>query len=165
MTTYRGVIGTKIAGPGGNLISFGCVGGYLACFMKDYISVPTALGDADRISLGKIRSDAYLDGDLCKIHYDDMGTAITIDIGADATVPAILAALKGNTIAKLASALDVATAAGSSSLLASVVTANRHKQLWEQLNLAEDPYCEIELFATFSGNPGTGNISWKIIGS
>ena len=166
MTTYRGYIGTKIAGRGGNMNAFGCVGGYLACIIKDGIALPTAAAQNDLVSLGKVRSDAYLDGDLSKIHFDDMGTSITMDIIADGTVPALLAALKGNTIAKLATAIDIATAAGSASLLAGVATANRHKQLWEQLNLAEDPMVEIELFAKLlGGDPGAGNLSWKIVGS
>jgi hypothetical protein len=165
MTDYRGVNGTKLNSKNTDGLPFGIVGGYLACFMKDYLSVPGALGDGDRIPLGKVRSDAYLDGDLSKITFDDMGTSVTIDIIADSTVPEIADALNGNSISKLATAIDVATAAGSASLLAGVPTTGKHLPLWQQLNMAWDPGCEIELFAKFSGNPGTGNIGWKLIGS
>lgn len=163
MTTYRGVVGALARL--GRQVPFGVNRGYLSCFAKDFIALPGAAVAADRISLGVVRSDAYLDADLSKITFDDMGTSVTIDIGADPTVPVVKDALNGNTIALLTDNLDVSTAAGSATLLGSVTTANRHKPLWQMLNFDYDPQCEIELFATFAGDPGAGNLSWKIIGS
>ncbi|WP_303832344.1 hypothetical protein [Asticcacaulis taihuensis] len=165
MTDFYGVVGTKIKSKGNGNADFGVVGGYLTVFVKDYRSVPAELTSGDRVPLGWVRSDAYLDGDLSKLFFDDMGTAITLDIVADETVFDIANALGTNTIAKLATAVDVATAAGSTSLLAGVATADKHKPLWQQLNLKFDPRVEIQLFAKFTGDPGTGNLSWKIIGS
>ena len=162
MTIYRGVNGVKNTSKNNGDQPFGINGGYLACFAKDYLAVVTAVADTDKISLGKVRDDAYLDADLSKITFDDMGTSITLDIGCDDVA---MADWVSGSSTLLADNIDVATAAGSSSILASVATANKHKPLWQQLGLTSRPYKEIELFATFAGNPGTGNVHWKIIGS
>ncbi len=161
-TDYYGVNATIDRSRTGNEVPQGINGGFLACAAKDYISVAAGVGDTDRVFLGRVRSDAYINGLLSVIYFDDFGTAITIDIGADPLVTAIDEALGANTIAVLTDNLDVATAAGSSSITASTTTAHKHEPLWKQLNLEWDPQCEIALWATFSGNPGTGNLSWGI---
>ncbi len=163
MTDYYGVNGAKIVAKGFPDLPYGVAGGHLQRFFSDTISVVSAVASGDRIWMGAIRSDAILDGDLSKIFYDDMGTSITIDVGADSTE---LAAYRdGNTLSKLVSGLDVATAAGSASLTSNVATADKGKPLWQALNLPRDPLMAINLYATFTGDPGTGNIHWKWVGS
>lgn len=165
MTDYYGVNGTKIkAVKGFPDLPYGVAGGNLQKLFADQIVVASALASADRIWLGAIRSDAVLDGDLSKITFDDMGTTITIDVGCDDTEAAVSPYISGSST-KLVSALDVATAAGSSSLIANIATAKKNLPLWQQLGLTQDPRCQINLYATFSGDPGTGNIAWKWVGS
>ena len=166
MTKYYGENGTKLkVGRSTPDLAYGVSGGNLQTLAKDNYSVVAGVNDTDQVFLGSIRSDAYLDYDLSKITFDDMGTSITVDIGAEATVPAIAQALNGNTIALLADNIDVATAAGTAFLLASVAANKKHLPLWKQLNLDYDPRCEIDLWLTFAGNPGTGNLNWKFVGS
>jgi hypothetical protein len=111
------------------------------------------LAQNDRILLGKIRSDAILDPLTSVIWFDDLGTSVTMDIGSTAAENALVAAQ------------DVATAAGSCSILKSVDIANYHKKLWQLLGLSADPGVPIEIWAKFEGaNPATGTVAWQIIG-
>lgn len=111
------------------------------------------LAQNDRILLGKIRSDAIIDPLTSVIWFDDLGTSVTMDIGSTAAENALVAAQ------------DVATAAGSCSILKSVDIANYHKKLWQLLGLTADPGVPIEIWAKFEGgNPATGTVAWQIIG-
>lgn len=113
-------------------------------------------GDAaqnDLISLGKLSSKAVINPITSFIWFTDLGTSVTMDVGSAATENALVAAA------------DVATAAGSVSVLASVAITNHWKTLWELLGLATDPGGEIELFAKLEGaNPASGSLSWQIMG-
>lgn len=154
MTTYLGdLVGSKIdAKQSTPLIAQALKGGMDQVLVRDSIALPSAAVSGDKISLGKFSSTAILDP-ASTIWFDDMGTSITLSVG-DATT--------GN---QLVNAADVATAAGSISLLKSVSNANLFKPLWQQLGLASNPGGKIELLATLAGgDPGAGEIAWQVKG-
>lgn len=122
-------------------------------------------GDAaqdDYVSLGYVDWETRFDA-ISTIDFDDMGTSITLDVGVALDPDCLIAAQ------------DVATAAGSVSLLKSVAIANRRKPLWElagyaSLKAARDATLadgsRAELIATLKGgNPGSGTLAWSIYGS
>jgi hypothetical protein len=155
MTTYYGskvgsVINSLQSTP---LVAQAHKGGQQYILVRDTIELVTAFAQNDLISLGKLHSDSVIDPIASVIWFDDLGTSITMDVGSAATENALVAAQ------------DVATAAGSCSVLKSVDVANYCKPLWEILGLASDPGGFIELFAKLEGgDPGTGTVSWQIVG-
>ena len=128
-------------------------GGADRVLVRDRIAVAAAFAQNDRILLATLRSDTIINPLTSFIWFDDMGTSITMDIGSTAAENALVAAQ------------DVATAAGSCSILKSVSIANYWKELWELLGLSADPRIPISLFAKLEGgDPGTGNLAWQIVG-
>lgn len=122
-------------------------------------------GDAaqdDYVSLGYVDWTTRFDA-ISQIDFDDMGTSITLDVGVALDPDCLIAAQ------------DVATAAGSVSLLKSVAIANRRKPLWQIAGYASAQAARdaskadggrAELRATLKGgNPGAGTIAWSIYGS
>lgn len=77
-----------------------------------------------KIYLADLPWDLKLLPDLCKIHFDDAGTSVTLDIG-DASNDDSLAA-----------DIDIATAAGSSSMMPVIDRSNYGKPLWQILGYA-----------------------------
>lgn len=157
MTDYTGdVVGALIAATRtANPLSIpnALKGGCDVVFFRDTIEVVTAFAQNDRILLGAIFSDAIINPVTSVIWFDDMGTAITLDVGSTATENALVAAA------------DVATAAGSCLFYKDVDVAKFCKPLWEVLGLSSDPGGTIEIFAKLEGgNPGTGTITWQITG-
>lgn len=155
MTDYVGdkvgaVVNTLQSTP---MVANALKGGQEHVLIRDTFEMPTAFAQNDRLSLGKVRYDAYINPVASVIWFDDMGTSITMDVGSTATEDALVAAQ------------DVATAAGSCLLYKSVDVAKFASPLWEVLGLASNPGGLVELFAKFEGgNPGTGTITWQIIG-
>ena len=128
-------------------------GGADRVLIRDRIELVAGVAQNDRIVLGAIRSDAVINPLTSFIWFDDLGTSITMDIGSTAAENALVAAQ------------DVATAAGSCSILKSVDIANYGKELWELLGLSADPKTPITLYAKLEGgDPGTGSVSWQIMG-
>lgn len=128
-------------------------GGSDRVFVRDTIELATAVAQNDLISLGKIPSKAIINPVTSIIWFDDLGTSVTMDVGSLAAENALVAAQ------------DVATAAGSCSVMKSVDVANLFKPLWELLGLSADPGGMIELFAKLEGaDPGTGTVTWQICG-
>lgn len=153
-TLYGSKVGSVInALTSTPLIPAAYKGGEECIFVRDVCEVAASAAQNDLISLGSLPSDAVINPVTSVIYFDDMGTSITMDVGSAATENALVAAQ------------DVATAAGSCSVLKSVDVANYHKPLWEVLGLASDPGGEIELFAKLEGgDPGAGTIAWQICG-
>lgn len=120
--------------------------------IRDTVELAAAPVD-DTIWLGKFPSNTILDPDGCKVWFDDLGTSVTLDIG-DVNDPNGLLA-----------AQDVATAAGSASVMKSVDIANYFKPLWAQLGYTKDPGGLIELYGTIKGAAATGTVSWQLKGS
>lgn len=163
-----GVAHAALSGMAGSLTDPFFNNGRVARILGDYWT-----GDAaqdDYISLGYVGWDTRFDA-ISTIEFDDMGTSITMDVGV-ASNPANVGATAP---ACLVSAQDVATAAGSVSILKSVGIANRRKPLWQlagyaSLQAARDATkadgSRAELIATLKGgNPGAGTIAWSIYGS
>lgn len=135
------------------LVDAALSGGKDHVLVRDRIELAEAFAQNDRVSLGKIRSDAIINPVTSIIWFDDLGTSITMDVGSTAAEAALVAAQ------------DVATAAGSCSVMRSVDIANYWKPLWEVLGLSADPGGAIEIFAKLEGgNPGTGTMAWQIMG-
>lgn len=107
----------------------------------------------DTLVLGAIPSNAIIDPNQSILWFDDLGTSITMDIG------------DSNDTNNLCSAIDVATAAGNTKILASVDIANYYKPLWKLLGYTTDPGGKLTIYATFAGgNPAAGSIAWQIVG-
>lgn len=172
MTRFIGaVLGAAHAaqsGAAGSLVDPFFNNGRVARILGDFWT-----GDAvqdDTISLGYVDWSTRFDA-ISTIEFDDMGTSITLDVGV-----AVNALNVGATApACLISAQDVATAAGTVSLLKSVGIANRRKPLWQLAGYASAQIARdatkadggrAELIATLKGgNPGAGTIAWSIYGS
>lgn len=154
MADWNGaLVGTPEAATGFPKINAAYKGARLRVLVQDYIELDAAVAQNDRVLLGYVRSDAIIDPVMSKVWFDDLGTSITMDIGGT-TDEDILAA-----------AVDVATAAGSCLLMASVDIANYHKPLWELLGETVDPGAPLPIYAKLEGgNPGTGTVSWRIVG-
>ena len=147
-------------GAAGSLLDPFYNNGRVARMLSDYWT-----GDAaqdDYVSLGYVDWTTRFDA-ISQIDFDDMGTSITLDVGVALDPDCLIAAQ------------DVATAAGSVSLLKSVSIVNRRKPLWQlagyaSLQAAKDATVadggRAELIATLKGgNPGAGTIAWSIYGS
>jgi len=134
--------------------------GRVARILSDYFTGDVA--QDDYISLGYVDWTTRFDA-ISTIDFDDMGTSITLDVGVALDPDCLIAAQ------------DVATAAGSVSLLKSVAIANRRKPLWQLAGYATARAAKeatkadgsrAELRATLKGgNPGAGTIAWSIYGS
>lgn len=172
MTRFIGaVLGAAHAatnGAAGSLVDPFFNNGRVARILGDFWT-----GDAaqdDTISLGYVGWDTRFDA-ISTIEFDDMGVAITLDVG----VASNAANVGVGAPAVLISAQDVATAAGTVSLLKSVTIANRRKPLWQLAGFASFQAAKdatipdggrAELIATLKGgNPGAGTIAWSIYGS
>ncbi|WP_309628207.1 hypothetical protein [Brevundimonas sp.] len=148
------------SGAAGSLVDPFYCNGRVARMLSDYWT-----GDAaqdDQISLGFVDWTTRFDA-ISTIDFDDMGTSITLDVGVALDTDCLIAAQ------------DVATAAGSVSLLKSVAIANRRKPLWQLAGYASAQAARTatvavggraELLATLKGgNPGSGTLAWSIYGS
>lgn len=147
-------------GAAGSLVDPFYNNGRVARMLSDYWTGDAAQDDV--VSLGYVDWTTRFDA-ISQIDFDDMGTAITLDVGVALDPDCLIAAQ------------DVATAAGSVSLLKSVAITNRRKPLWQlagfaSLQAAKDATVadggRAELIATLKGgNPGAGTIAWSIYGS
>ena len=134
--------------------------GRVARILGDYWTGDAAQNDI--VSLGYVDWNTRFDA-ISQVEFDDFGTAITLDVGVALDPDCLIAAQ------------DVATAAGSASLLKSVGIANRHKPLWQlagytSLQAAKDATVadggRAELIATFKGgDPVAATLAWRVYGS
>jgi hypothetical protein len=159
MADFNGSLVGAIIGPGaarlGNhpAIPLALRGGSDQVFVRDTIELATAFAQNDRVFLGAIPSDAIINPLTSTVWFDDLGASITMDIGSTAAENALCAAQ------------DVATAAGSCSVVRSLDVANYWRPLWQNLGLSADPGGTIDLWAKLEGgDPGTGTMTWQIAG-
>jgi hypothetical protein len=156
MADVLGTIGTLLAAASGANplgISLALKGGCDYVLIRDTIELASSFAQNDRVLLANVPSDFIFDPLGSTIWFDDLGTAITMDVGSTATENALVAAQ------------DVATAAGSCSVVKSVDVANYGKTLWELLSLTADPGGTIAIYAKLEGgDPGTGTMTWQIKG-
>ena len=137
-------------------VETGYVRADLRVFVQDGVQIPSGTEIGSKIYLGDVPWDAILDPDLSKLHFDDAGTSVVLDIG------------DSNDENALADNLDVATAAGSASLMGSVDRANYGKRLWELLGYASRPKTgKARLYATVAGanTSAACDLFWKIVGT
>ncbi|WP_332772938.1 hypothetical protein [Phenylobacterium sp.] len=151
-THYGALVGALLsAAVQTTLVPLALKGGSDRVFIRDRITVDAAQNDL--ISLGSLPSTAIINPTTSFIQFGDLGTSVTMDVGSAAAENALVAAA------------DVATAAGSVGVLASVAITDLWKPLWELLGLSEDPGGFIELFAKLEGaNPASGTVAWQICG-
>lgn len=102
--------------------------------------------------------ETVLDPYASHFSFDDLGVGNTLSFG-NVTYPNALC-----------NAQDVATAAGSASLLKSVDIANYYKPLWEQLGYATLAAAKLigdqcELLFTVNSAAATGTLVWQIKGA
>lgn len=148
------------SGAAGSLTDPFFCNGRVARMLSDYWT-----GDAaqnDYVSLGYVDWTTRFDA-ISQIDFDDFGTSITLDVGVAADPDCLVAAQ------------DVATAAGSVSVLKSVSIANRRKPLWQLAGYASAQAARAatvkdggraELIATFKGgDPASATLAWSIYGS
>lgn len=145
--------------PGGLTDPFFC-NGRVARMLSDYWTGDAAQNDI--VSLGYVDWTTRFDA-ISTLDFDDFGTDITLDVGVARDPDCLIAAQ------------DVATAAGSVSLLKSVAIANRRKPLWQLAGYDSAQAARAatvkdggraELIATLKGgNPGAGTLAWSIYGS
>ena len=134
--------------------------GRVARILGDYWTGDAAQNDI--VSLGYVDWNTRFDA-ISQIDFDDFGNAITLDVGVALDPDCLIAAQ------------DVATAAGSASLLKSVGIPPRHKPLWQlagyaSLQAAKDATVadggRAELIATFKGgDPAAATLAWRVYGS
>ncbi|WP_436355672.1 hypothetical protein [Brevundimonas sp. CEF1] len=155
-------------GAAGSLVDPFFNNGRVARILGDYWTGDAAQNDV--VSLGYVDWSTRFDA-LSTIEFDDFGTAITLDVG----VASNTANSGAGAVACLVNAQDVATAAGSASLLKSVAITNRHKPLWQLAGYASAQAARdatasdggrAELIATLKGgDPTAGTLSWRVYGS
>lgn len=156
------------AGATGSQVDPYFCNGRVARILADYWTGDAAQNDI--VSLGFVDWTTRFDG-ISTIHFDDFGTSITLDVG----VAAIASVNSATAYACLINAQDIATAAGSVSLLKSVAIGNRKKPLWQLAGFASAEAARkatvrdggrAELIATLKGgNPDAGTLDWSIYGS
>lgn len=157
MADYKGKFApVRDTGDIHETVESGYVRADLRVFVQDGVQIPSGAVVGEKIYLGDVSWDAILDPDLCKIHFDDAGTSVVLDIG------------DSNDDNALADNLDIATAAGSASLMASVDRANYGKRLWQLLGYATRPKSgKARLYATIQGanTSAACDLYWKIVGT
>lgn len=148
------------SGAAGSLTDPFFCNGRVARMLSDYWTGDAAQNDV--VSLGYVDWTTRFDA-ISQIDFDDFGTSITLDIGVALDPDCLVAAQ------------DVATAAGSVSVLKSVAIANRRKPLWQLAGYASAQAARAatvkdggraELIATFKGgDPVSATLAWSIYGS
>lgn len=132
-------------------VGFGLERGTDHVLFRDVIELSAAPAN-DTIFLGKYPSNTILDPDGCVCWHDDLGTGVTMDVGDSSNADGLV------------DGQDVATAAGSFSLLKTVGIESYFKPLWAQLGYASDPGGLIELYGTILGAAATGTVTVQIKG-
>lgn len=170
MTRHIGAIlgaaHAAMSGQAGSLTDPFFCNGRVARIARDYWTADAAQNDT--VVLGNFDWTTRFDA-LSVIEFDDFGTGISLDVGVEVG-PA------GTSDPDcLIDGQDIATAAGSASLLKSVTIANRHKPLWELAGFASAQAARdltkanggrASVVATLlGGDPGSGTLSWSIYGS
>lgn len=153
MTANIGTLATALAAATGTTLTQvqGILNAKPFLFVAD--TFEGDLAQNDTLVLGAIPSNAIIDPIQSKIWFDDLGTSVVMDIG------------NANDTDNLASDVDVAAAASSASILASVDIANYYKPLWKLLGYSTDPGGKLTLYATFqAANPASGSVAWQIVG-
>lgn len=155
------------SGAAGSLTDPYFCNGRVARIARDYITVDAA--ENDTVVLGHFDWATRFDA-LSVLEFSDFGTGISVDVGVEVG-PTDGAADPDC----LVDGQDVATAAGSCSLLKSVVIADRHKPLWElagfsSAQVARDATTanggRATVIATLlGGDPDSGTLSWSFYGS
>ncbi|MFC5346268.1 hypothetical protein ACETK8_15790 [Brevundimonas staleyi] len=163
-----GAAHNALNGMAGSLVDPFFNNGRVCRILGDYWTGDAAQNDI--VSLGYVGWDTRFDGHST-IHFDDFGTSITLDVGV-ANISGVNAS---GSAACLISGQDIATAAGSVSLLKSVAINSRKKPLWQLAGFASFQAAKdatvadggrAELIATFKGgNPDAGTLDWAIYGS
>lgn len=115
--------------------------------MSDVIEVPITAAN-DTISVAKLPSNAVL-LPISTVYFDDLDIA-DMDFGGV------------NDPDGLAAAIDMATAAGNSSLMTAVAIENYGKKLWELLGYTADPKTQLDLFFTVNDIGAAGSLSTLI---
>lgn len=125
-------------------------GGRVRTVIDHMVSVD--LAENATILMARLPSNAVLHPQS-EVHFDDMGTGVTLDIGtANAT---------GGTDDPDAinAGIDVASAAGSAALFANIT--DHGKALWELAGLSSDPGGNIDVYGSLvDANPDAGDLSW-----
>lgn len=120
-------------------------------------TVEVAAAAADQVHLATVDWDVVLNPNTSMFHFDDLGTGCTLSVG-DAAHPNALC-----------NAQDVATAAGSASLLKSVNIDSYYKPLWAQLGYATLAAAKAvadrcDLIFTVNTAAAAGTLSWQLVG-
>ena len=131
------------------LPSAGLIGGRVRTAI-DTVEIVSGDSVASRYFFARLPSDAIL-LPQSEVHFDDAGTSVTLDIG-DVNDPD-----------GLATDINIASAAGSSTLLEAVDIANIGKKLWELLGYTADPKTQIDLYATLAGAAAGANATLTFI--
>jgi hypothetical protein len=155
------------SGAAGSLIDPYFCNGRVARIARDYWTADGV--ENDTVVLGNFDWTTRFDA-LSVIEFSDFGTGISLDVGVEVG-PSSGAADPDC----LVDGQDIATAAGSASLLKSVTIANRHKTLWELAGFASAAAARTATVANggratviatlLGGNPDSGTLSWTFYGS
>lgn len=171
MTRFIGaILGAAHAassGQAGSLTDPYFCNGRVARIARDYWTGDAAQNDT--VVLGNFDWTTRFDA-LSVIEFTDFGTGITLDVGVEVG-PTDGAADPDC----LVDGQDIATAAGSASLLKSVAIGDRHKPLWQLAGFASAQAARdattanggrATVIATLlGGNPDSGTLSWSFYGS
>lgn len=124
------------------------------------VEVSAAASATSTYALGRLPSNARFT-EQTKVYFDDLAStgSPTIDIGIRYISTAGVSTFDDDA---LKADVDVATAAGSTTILADI--ANYGKRLWEIAGLSEDPMCNVDLVMTIkdaaTNTGGTVTAMW-----
>lgn len=152
-TVYGTYVTKKLLNPTNGLTQFPDVmnNGGRVRNVSDTVELPASADIGSKVYLAYLPSDCVI-LPQSEINFDDLGTGVTLNIGDK------------NDDDALATAIDVSTAAGKSTVLEAVDIANYGKKLWQLLGYIKDPKVMIELYASTAGAAsGGGTLSWNIL--
>ena len=150
------LVGAPVAGLGN--AGFGAISNLFRnsrdqVLWRDSLTLQGAL-IGDQISLGLLRSTAFIDQGNTIIWPANFGAGCTLQVG-DLTHPAALGTVN----------IAVATPTARTPLMPGWVPAWMGMPLWQRLGWASDPGGTIELLGTFAGgNPASLPMAWQICG-
>lgn len=157
---YGALAPVRVAGARHASAPQGLVNGDLKVLWQDRQQLASGVEINSKLYLADLDWDAILDPDLSKIHFDDAGTGQSFDIG-DANDPDAL--VDGQ---------DIATAAGSCSLMKTVGIEKYGDPLWKLLGyatrkaaLATGPRARIYLTVLGANLGAATDFAWKFVGA
>lgn len=156
---YGALAPVPIAGERHKLAPSGHCRAGLAVAWQDRVQIPSGVEVGSKVYLADLSWDFIPDPQLSMIYFDDAGTGQTLDVG-DANDSNILVA-----------AQDIATAAGSCSLMKSVDISKYGDPMWKLLGYATRAAAlatgeRARVYAT-TGGATTGaacDLAWKFVG-